>query len=374
MAVTRHRGKWIVDFTDEHGKRVQRISPVQTKRGATAFEAELREAALERAPVSSTSSVSSTRTPKAPTLAVFAPEWLATYAVVNNRPSEVVSKEMILRTHLLPFFDNLSLDAITAKDIEAYKASKLQPADGSSPLSVKTINNHLTVLRRLLMTAEEWEVIERVPPIRRLKEPSSGYDWLNASESRRFLSAIEQHYPQWTALFWTALRTGLRRGELFALHWEDLDFARAQLQVHRSVFRGRLGPTKTGRGRTVPMTAELKAKLEQHRRRRRGRTAIVFPAASGELTVHQDQVDRPLHGALKKAGLRRVTFHSLRHSFASQLVSAGRTLKEVQELLGHSSIHTTMRYAHLAPERMREAVSVLDGPAVTEPDERCDRL
>ena len=108
------------------------------------------------------------------------------------------------------------------------------------------------------------------------------------------------------------------------------------------------------------MTDRLAGVLKEHRAATMLKSEFVFPAENGSLTTHQDHVDRPLHGALKRAGMRRIRFHDLRHSFASQLVSAGRSLKEVQELLGHESIQVTMRYAHLAPERMRDAVAVLD--------------
>ena len=192
--------------------------------------------------------------------------------------------------------------------------------------------------------------------------PSPGFDWLSATESERFLRAIDAHYPQWSALFWMALRTGMRRGELFGLQWDSIDLERSEVLVRHSVFRGRLGPTKTGRERTIPLTTDLVEKLRDHETQRNRRTPFAFPSADGRLTTHQDQVDRPLRGALRRASLRRVSFHALRHSFASQLVSAGRTLKEVQELLGHATIQTTMRYAHLAPDRMREAISVLDRP------------
>ncbi|MEM7675436.1 MAG: site-specific integrase [Myxococcota bacterium] len=297
------------------------------------------------------------------TLKTFAPEWLRTYAVVNNRPSEVVSKEMILRVHLIPFFGEQPLDEISAKDIEVYKATKLKPTEGK-PLKAKTINNHLVVLRRLLATAEEWSLIDRTPSVRRLRPAAPSFDWLNARESRRFLRVIDTDYPQWSALFWMALRTGLRRGELFALRWNDIDFSDGSVRVVRSVYRGRLGPTKNGKERTVPMTSTLAKRLKIHRvgrgAPRANENGVVFPAANGKMALHQDQVAKPLGGALRKAGLRRMTFHALRHSFASQLVSAGRSIQEVQELLGHSSIQTTMRYAHLAPERMREAIATLE--------------
>lgn len=362
MTVLKRNGRWVVDYRDERGRRVQRVAPVQTKRGAEQFEAELR---VGGGPSGSSTSRGSSTSGRAPTFRAFAVEWLKTYVLVNNRPSEVVSKESILRVHLIPFFDNRPLDTIGPKDIEAYKAAKRAPAgEGDKPLSEKTVNNHLTVLRKLLVTAEEWELIDRVPTVRRLKVPPAKFDWLTAEEGARFLAALEEHYPQWVALFWAALRTGLRRGELFALAWDDVDLVAGVLTVRHSVYRGKLGPPKNGRERSVPLTAGLVAVLKSHRAQSRLRSAFLFPDAKGKLTIHQDHIDRPLHGALRRAGLRKVTFHSLRHSFASQLVSAGRSLKEVQELLGHTSMQMTMRYAHLAPGRMRDAVAVLDAPVL----------
>jgi len=353
MTIRQVRGKWIVDFYSASGERLRRVSPTQTKRGAERYERELVASASSISPSSSDAA-------KTMTLAEFAPEWLKTYALVHNSPSEVIAKEVILRRHLIRFFDNCTLDQITTRDIERYKAAKLKPENGDKPLTAKSVNNHLTVLRKLLVTAEEWKLICSVPRIRRLRLPTATFDWLNAEEGARFLAAVEEHYPQWKALFWTALRTGMRRGELFALRWEDIDFVARTIRVRHSVFRGKLVPPKNKRERTIPMTASLLAVLKEHRARTMMRSEFVFPKEDGTLTTHQDQVNRPLEGALKRAGLRRVTFHALRHSFASQLVSAGRSLKEVQELLGHTSIQVTMRYAHLAPERMRDAVEVLD--------------
>jgi integrase len=172
--------------------------------------------------------------------------------------------------------------------------------------------------------------------------------------------AIDEHYPQWSVFFLTALRTGMRRGEIFGLHWDDVDLVARTITVRRSAFRGKVDSPKNGKARTIPTTARLTEALKAHRAATMMKGELVFPGSNGKIARHQNQVDRPLHGALKRAGLRRIKFHELRHSFASQLVSAGRQIKEVQELLGHATIQMTMRYAHLAPERMRDAVDVLE--------------
>jgi integrase len=287
------------------------------------------------------------------TVAEFAPEFLETYAATNNKASEVVTKEVILRVHLVPFFGKRRLDQITARNIEEYKAAMRR--DGLKP---KTINNHLSVLRKMLSTAKEWNIAADMPPMKRLIVHPPKFDWLNREESIAFLETIDRHEEDWSPLFWTALRAGLRRGEILALKKDELSFARRTLTVSHSLYRGTLETPKNGRTRTIPMSAGLAQVLKRYVEGLKGE--ILFPDPEGALTDNPEMVDAPLRRALQKAGLRRIRFHDLRHSFASQLVSAGRSLKEVQELMGHVSIQSTMRYAHLAPERLREAINVLD--------------
>ena len=93
----------------------------------------------------------------------------------------------------------------------------------------------------------------------------------------------------------------------------------------------------------MPLTSRLVEVLKGHRAATRIKGELVFPADDGTLSIHQDHVDRPLKGSLKLAGLPTIRFHDLRRSFASQLVSVGRSIKDVQELLGHESVQMTMR-------------------------------
>lgn len=374
MAVLRRRGKWIVDVYTADGRRLRRVSPVQTKRGALAFEKELLAnggSSTSRpcsssddsteAPSPTTSPAPAEPTSSAPGFSDFAVEWLGTYAVNNNKPSEVVNKESALRVHLIPFFENRPIDTITARDIEAYKAAKLA-GEGCprGPIKAKTVNNHLVILGKLLRTAEEWGVLETVPKIRRLKAEEAPFDWLRPEESKKYLAAAEAHYPQWSAMLWLALRTGMRRGELFALRWENADFGNRLITVRHSAFRGKLGPTKNSKVRQIPISSRLMQVLQAHERDKGRHSPFVFPNRDGKLSRHMDHVNRPHHGSLEAAGLRRIKFHELRHTFASQLVTAGRSLAEVQELLGHKSVEQTMRYAHLSPDRMHSAVEALE--------------
>ncbi|MEE8408471.1 MAG: tyrosine-type recombinase/integrase [Myxococcota bacterium] len=331
---------WMIDvnFThpDGRGQRVRKVSPVQTRRGAEAYERELRAALLagthrrKEAPV--------------PTLQQFAKEFLDGYAKANNKPSEVAAKEWILRLHLVPALGRRRLGDIDARGIERYKADKL--GEGYQPT---TVNNHLMTLGKLLRVAKEWGVIEYVPTIRRLKVAKPAFDFLSFSEADRLVEAAE---PEWRAMIVLALNTGLRLGELIGLQWDDCDLKARRLLVRRSSWHGVLGTPKSGRQREVPLNALALDALKRHRHLR---GPWVFCREDGSpLKQHHG---RPvLRRACKRAGLREVQWHCLRHSFASGMVIRGETLKAVQELLGHASIEMTMRYSHLSPVVRRSAV------------------
>lgn len=287
---------------------------------------------------------------RAPLFTEWAGEFVDTYAAVNNKPSEVDSKRQIVRDHLVPFFGSMRLDAIGVQHVEKFKARQL---GGEEPLKPKTINNHLTVLRRLLVVARDWGKLGAVPAIRWLKVPPPEFRFLDAAEGQRLVAGAAS---EWRSLMVVALRTGLRQGELLALRWEDVDLVACRLVVRRSVTRGRVGTPKSGRTRTVDLSDEAVSALRVLPTRLRG--GWVF--GDGERLLTKGETKWPLYSACRRAGLARCGWHVLRHSFASQLVMAGVPLKAVQELLGHRTIEMTMRYAHLSPDVRQSAVRLLD--------------
>lgn len=129
-----------------------------------------------------------------------------------------------------------------------------------------------------------------------------------------------------------------------------------RLVVRQNVVRGRVGTPKSGKPREIPLGDEVLSALKGHRHLR---GELVFSDADGRFLA-KGECKHPLWRACKRAGLRRIGWHVLRHAFASHLVMRGATLKVVQELLGHSTILMTMRYAHLGPEVARDAVRLLD--------------
>lgn len=310
---------------------------------------------------------------EAPTLAEFVPTYMLSVER-NNKGSTFDGKEMLFRVHLLPALGRKRLDEIdyaTIEDLKIRLAETLtqnvsRKKDGRPGtrkerryLSNKTINNILSVLRHVLRVAKKRGLVATVPEIEpyRVMEPET--DFLSFVEADRLLVGAA-HLGEWRTMILVGLRTGLRFGELIALRWEDVDLVAGKLNVRKSIVKGREGDPKGRKSREVPLGDDVLQALKKHRHLRGLR---VFCDDDGKV-LRTPKSRWELEKACKKAGLRLVGWHSLRHSFASHLVMRGVSIVTVQRLLGHVDIKTTMRYAHLSPEVSREAVRRLDGGVV----------
>src|SRR5438105_8397873 len=188
-------------------------------------------------------------------------------------------------------------------------------------------------------------VLERVPKIRTEKESQGRLRWLTRVEATNLLAACRKGKNKALPdLVEFCMFTGVRRGEALALTWDRVDRSRGVV---------RLELTKSGRRREVPLSSNADGVLA--RRWTPDATGYVFGKRNW------NAFRSAWEAALATAGLEGFRFHDLRHTFASWLVQRGRTLKEVQEALGHQTITMTMRYSHLAPDHLRAAVAVLDG-------------
>jgi integrase len=233
---------------------------------------------------------------------------------------------------------NPMLAELTLRHFEEYKADRLETVKPG------TVNLELRVLRSLFTRAVEWGYLKDNPVrlVRQLRIDQKEPRFLTLDESRKLIEAADGQMKTFVAL---ALHTGLRRGELVDLQWDDISLRKRELRVRRS---------KGKRFRVVPLNKIAHQHLAKNARH--ASSPFVFHRSSGNQWV---EMRKPFWKALDRAGLPRIRIHDLRHSFISNLIASGVDVRAAQELAGHRDIQTTMRYAHLAPGRLRASVDVL---------------
>ncbi|MCB9542210.1 MAG: tyrosine-type recombinase/integrase, partial [Myxococcales bacterium] len=148
------------------------------------------------------------------------------------------------------------------------------------------------------------------------------------------------------------------------LRWTDIDLTRQAIDVRCTVYRGVLGTPKGNRARTIPLTADAITALRRWQPHSPG--PHVFGGTDGRPLKSPGQANRMLHRTLETLGLRRLRFHDLRHTFASHLVLRGVPLRQIQMLLGHSTISHTERYAHVCDTSLAAAIATLESPPAME--------
>lgn len=266
---------------------------------------------------------------------------------------------------------------LCALDIERIKSKRIK-----SGRKVATVNRDLDRIRGALSRAVDWGMLEAHPmrTVKRAKgDDNTRVRYLHGGEERRLREALaareverrasrERHnawheargtvgHPQWPEdgftdhlmpLVLVALNSGLRRGELFGLEWHNINLPGKLLSVPAGIAKSR-------KGRHVPLSVEAVDVLTRWKAQSAG-TGYVFPGVGGGKLTN---INKSWAGLVADAKLEDFRFHDCRHDFASKLVMAGVDLNTVRELLGHSDIAMTLRYAHLAPHKLADAVAKL---------------
>jgi len=266
----------------------------------------------------------------------FADDFLNLYSKPNKKSWK--SDEYNL-TNIIPFFKGKNLYEITVEDIERFKAVRSRSKVGPA-----TVNRNLATIKTLFNKAVEWGKIENSPAknVKFLREPSGRLRYLEKEEIKKLLSNCSAHLKPIVTL---ALFTGMRRGEILGLKWQDVDFQRGIIY---------LLDTKNGAKREVFVNALVRKALVCTRKN--PESPYIFCAKNGR--PYHD-IRKSFWTALKKSGILNFRFHDLRHTFASQLVMAGVDINTVRELLGHKDIRMTLRYSHLSSDYKRRAVDIL---------------
>lgn len=339
MSARRRGTKWYVDFSF-NSQRYRMISPEGSSNGAKAYEAVLRQRLAKGEDILKSVTLS-------PLFSDFADDWMKTYVKSNNKHSELITKQSAFNAHILPFFGRLKIDQITAYKVEEFKASLL-----NKNLSPKTINNIISALRKCLNTAQAWDILVRVPKIDLLKVAPQKFDYLTFEESELLLANTN---GIWHDMFLLAMRTGLRFGEIIALSWSDINFDTNQMTVCHSFSRGILGSTKSNKIRYIPILESVRDMLKN-----KPQTDQYVFSLGDNKPMKQIYCIKNLARICRQLNIRKINWHMFRHTFASQLANRNISLQVIQHFLGHSDIRTTMRYAHLSPETLKESIQVLD--------------
>lgn len=280
----------------------------------------------------------------------------------------------ILENHLIPFFGDAKITEISRTNIKSF----VEPKQAEERPSPKTIHNILLVLHQILGDAQVDGILIRNPFLKIERPPieREEMDYLKTEEIKTFL---DHCLPSNYALFYTGIFTGMRRGELLALKWGNIDWNAGKIYVRRTLYKGAFQtPKSKSSRRAIDMGPRLAQVLKAHRaaqneirlkigkvpekqdgRLREVQTVpkkwvdndLVFCRDNGEPYDPDNLYHREFKPILKKAGLRQIRIHDLRHTFTSILIAAKHHPKYIMSQLGHASINITMdTYGHLMPE------------------------
>jgi len=317
------------------------------------------------------------------TLSEYLERWLKDYVWPNLAPRTAEGYEHICRHHLIPALGNMILTGLKPEHLQQYHSEKLLGGrcDGKGGLSPRTVRHHHMALHDALEHAVKMGLLNR--NIADAVSPPSCQrpQWQTLSEMdiSTFLEAAKQtpHY----VLFYVALFTGMRRSELLALRWCDVDLLLCQAHVTRSLHHLLTGEIvirapKTVKGRRmVALSPSVALLLQEHKDKQKAQRAILeIPITDNDL-IFSDQEGKPLlpntvtHAWIKlvrRIGLKGIRLHDARHTHASLMLKQGVHPKIVQERLGHASIQMTLdTYSHVAPGLQEAAAAGFDKMVLT---------
>lgn len=337
----KHYGKWRIRWVDEAG---QRRSEVFENRADALLVLQRNEVAVEEV----RRGLRLAAPPKR-TVNELCDYWLKNRTPLKRSPKD---DESIIRRHIRPAFGRLFLHEVGVAHLDAFRAARLH-------LQKKTLNNVLTSFIAMLKAAIDLGWLLRLPAIKKPKVRlfNKDYSFLRTREEiRRFLMSAKEEGDVPFAMFSTAVFTGVRAGELAALRWDDVNFETRLIRIERSFD----GPTKAEDLRFVPILDALLPILRAWKLRCPGQ--LLFPNEVGGMHRPSGRIFQEVfHRVLDRAGfpkrkkpnggvLRYLTFHGLRHTFASHWMMNGGDIFRLQGILGHKSMQMTERYSHLAPE------------------------
>ena len=310
------------------------------------------------------------------TVAEFIERWQRDFAKTHVSGKTYERYAELLRNHVTPLIGRLQLQKLRALDVNELYATLIKGREGWRPLAPRTVGHVHRVLHRALGHAQKWSLVAQnvaalvSPPRVAFQE----VEILPPDQAQALLQSLRGR-----ALFpivMLALATGMRRGELLALRWHNVDLDAAVLRVEQSLEQTKAGlvfkapKTKHGR-RSITLPPSAVAMLREHRRaQQEQRLKLGIGKAPRDALVFSTYDDQPRSPnaltkqfslAVQMAKVPPVTLHSLRHTHASQLIASGHDVLAISRRLGHGSAMITLNvYGHLFPNRDDQAASAIE--------------
>lgn len=326
--------RWYIDYRDAKGKRIQKLA-VHASSPEEAQQALRNEVLKEQNRACGVKVVDQEFTFKQ-----LSQMYLEDYAKHNKTSWR--DDRYRLDANMTPVFGDYILGDITSHHVERYKGKRL--SDG---VTRSTVNREITILKKMFNLAIDWGLASH-NPVTRVRLFSE-----NDTQKERILTYAEEarlldHSPDYLRpVLIIALNTGMRRGEILRLRWEDVDLDQGHIAVRK---------TKSGKDRLIPINAQVRD-VFSFLWPLRGKSGLVFPnPATGKPYT---EVKKSFKEACRKAKIDGLRFHDLRHTFASRLVEAGVDIVTIRDLLGHFSVKVTQRYTHPGKSQKIVAVELL---------------
>lgn len=306
------------------------------------------------------------------TLGQWMDVWYENYALVKVRPSSHKTYKGYIENHIKPNIGSLVLNKLTSLELQQFykllltggRVERKESEKQTKGLSAKTVRN----INQIISSACQLAVEQKLMPY----DPTSGcalpkiehreMKTLEAEQLEAFLQEAKNTGVY--EFYYLELATGLRRGEILGLKWKDVDFKASTIRVRRQILRidgvVQEAPLKTKNSyRVVTIGDETVKLLKGKKTVDAGRSEYIFPSPTGG-PISPDSVNKMLHRVLERAGIQKIRFHDLRHTFATMALQNGVDIKTVSTMLGHYSAGFTLdTYTHVTTAAQKEAAQTM---------------
>ena len=305
------------------------------------------------------------------TVGTWMDEWFENYVKVKMRPSSHQTYRGYIDNHIKPNIGKIPLEKLTSLELQKFykklltngRIERVESKEQPKGLSPKTVRNIHQIIASAMKLAKEQKIIAS-DPTESCALPKLEHREMKTLPVEQLTSFLREAKESGVfEMYYVEMATGLRRGELLGLKWEDIDLDRGDLRVKRQIARinGEVvdAPLKTKNAyRTLPLAEDTIQVLKQQKKKV-GSNPWVFPSPTGG-PICPDSVLHMLHRVLKRAGLPKVRFHDLRHTFATLALQNGVDIKTVSGMLGHFSAGFTLdTYAHVTTAAQKEAAKTM---------------